>query len=73
MQNVISGRLCGIDENEMRIQLPNGLIQGYPYNGIGDAGLDIDIQWLFDNMGQSVVCLVKDKMITDVKPIGKRL
>ncbi|HUW04788.1 MAG TPA: hypothetical protein VMW01_00870 [Williamwhitmania sp.] len=73
MQNVISGRLVGIDENKVQIQMPNGMIATYPHNGLNDAGAKVDLQWLYDNMGQSVVCLVIDKVITEANPLGARI
>ncbi len=71
MQNVISGRLVSMDENVLRVQMANGIIASYPYNELNDASA-IDLQCIYDNMGQLVVCLIKDGYMTRIKPIGAR-
>ncbi|MBV6341467.1 hypothetical protein [Candidatus Magnetobacterium casense] len=73
VKDIVSGRLVAIDENQIKVQLPTGLIKSYTYEGLGDTGLNVDIQWLYDNMGQRVICLVESGCMTEIKPLGARL
>jgi hypothetical protein len=68
MQSIISGRLAGLEENKVSIQLRTGEIKVYPRKEI-----DVSLQWVFDNMGQSVVCMLQDGFVTDIKPGGQRV
>jgi hypothetical protein len=68
MQNVISGRLAGLEETKISLQLNNGEIKVYPRKE-----LSISLQWVFENMGQPVVCLLKDGAVTDLKPLGQKV
>ena len=69
MQSIISGRLAGLEETKVSIQLRTGEIKIYPRKD-----LSISLQWVFDNMGQPVVCgLLQDGFVTDIKPGGQRI
>jgi hypothetical protein len=68
MQSIISGRLAGLEENKVSIQLRTGEIKIYPRKD-----LSISLQWVFDNMGQPVVCMLQDGFVTDIKPGGQRI
>jgi hypothetical protein len=68
MQNMISGRLAGLEETKISIQLRTGEIKVYPRKE-----LNISLQWVFENMGQPVVCLLQDGVVTDLKPLGQRV
>jgi hypothetical protein len=65
MQSIISGRLAGLEETKVSIQLRTGEIKIYPRKD-----LSISLQWVFDNMGQPVVCMLQDGFVTDIKPGG---
>ena len=68
MQSIISGRLAGLEENKVSIQLRTGEIKIYPRKE-----LNVSLQWVFDNMGQPVVCMLQDGFVTDIKPGGQRI
>ena len=68
MQSIISGRLAGLEENKVSIQLRTGEIKIYPRKE-----LNVSLQWVFDNMGQPVVCMLIDGFVTDIKPGGQRI
>jgi hypothetical protein len=68
MQSIISGRLAGLEENKVSIQLRTGEIKVYPRKE-----LNVSLQWVFDNMGQPVVCMLQDGSVTDIKPGGQRI
>jgi hypothetical protein len=68
MQSIISGRLAGLEETKVSIQLRTGEIKIYPRKD-----LSISLQWVFDNMGQPVVCMLQDGFVTDIKPGGQRI
>jgi hypothetical protein len=68
MQSIISGRLAGLEETKVSIQLRTGEIKIYPRKE-----LSISLQWVFDNMGQPVVCMLEDGFVTDIKPGGQRI
>jgi hypothetical protein len=68
MQSIISGRLAGLEETKVSIQLRTGEIKVYPRKE-----LNVSLQWVFDNMGQSVVCMLQDGFVTDIKPGGQRI
>lgn len=72
MQNVISGKLVGINEDSIQIQMPNGMITSCPHNGLNDNGTAVDLQWLYENMGQSIICLAIDGVVTEANPVGMR-
>jgi hypothetical protein len=65
--NIISGRLVASNNDKLSVQLPTGEICEHKHN------VDLTLQWLFDNMGQQVVCQIKDNCITNIQPIGERL
>jgi len=68
MQSIISGRLAGLEENKVSIQLRTGEIKVYPRKE-----LNVSLQWVFDNMGQLVVCMLQDGFVTDIKLAGQRI
>jgi hypothetical protein len=68
MQSIISGRLSGLEETKVSIQLHTGEIKVYPRKE-----LDVSLQWVFDNMGQPVICMLLDGSVTDIKPAGQRI
>ena len=68
MQSIISGRLAGLEETKVSIQLRTGEIKIYPRKD-----LSISLQWVFDNMGQLVVCMLQDGFVTDIKLAGQRI
>lgn len=68
MQSIISGRLAGLEENKVSIQIRTGEIKIYPRKE-----LNISLQWVFDNMGQPVVCMLQDGYVTDIKLAGQRI
>ena len=68
MQSIISGRLAGLEETKVSIQLRTGEIKVYPRKE-----LDVSLQWVFENMGQPVVCLLKDGFVTEMKASGQKV
>ena len=68
MQSIIAGRLAGLEETKVSIQLRTGEVKVYPRKE-----LNVSLQWVFDNMGQPVVCMLQDGFITDIKPAGQRI
>ncbi len=68
MQSIISGRLAGLEETKVSVQLRTGEIKVYPRKE-----LDISLQWVFENMGQPVICLLKDGVVTELKPLGQKV
>ncbi len=68
MQSSISGRLAGLEETKVSVQLRTGEIKVYPRKE-----LDISLQWVFENMGQPVICLLKDGVVTELKPLGQKV
>jgi hypothetical protein len=68
MQSIISGRLAGLEETKVSIQLHSGEIKVYPRKE-----LSVSLQWVFDNMGQPVICMLLDGFVTDIKPAGQRI
>jgi len=69
-KDFISGKLAAIDATDIGIRLLNGDIKYRPYNGL-DSLEGIDLQWIFENMGERVMCQLEDGIITDIKPLGK--
>lgn len=66
----VSGRLGGFSEEKITVILRNGWPVSYPYNGICNDSEPIDLQWVFENMGHSVICEITDGEITNIKRIG---
>jgi len=62
MQNTVSGRLAGMAANKITIQLPSGENKVYPR---GD--LKKTLQWVFENMGKPLICLLKDGVVEEIK------
>jgi hypothetical protein len=65
MQSVISGRLVGIEETAIRIRLRTGEVKVYPRKEF-----DISLQWAIENLGQPVICLLRDGVVGEVKSLG---
>jgi len=61
-KEIISGTLAAMNENTIGIRFANGDIKYHPYNGLEG----IDLQWVFDNMGQPVICELEDNCIVDM-------
>ena len=61
----ISGKLASMNENEIGIRFANGDITYHPYNGLEGIGL----QWIFENMGQPVICELEDNCIIDMSEL----
>ncbi len=68
MQSIISGRLAGLEETKVSVQLRTGEIKIYPRKE-----LDVSLQWVFENMGQPVICLLKDGIVTELKPLSQKV
>jgi len=68
MQNIISGRLAGLEESKLSIQLRTGEIKVYPRKE-----LNVSLQWVFENMGQPVICLLTDGIVTELKTMGQKI
>ena len=68
MQNIISGRLAGLEETKVSIQLRTGEIKIYPRKE-----LNVSLQWVFENMGQPVVCLLQDGIVTELKSFNQKI
>jgi hypothetical protein len=68
MQNIISGRLAGLEETKVSIQLRTGEIKIYPRKE-----LNVSLQWVFENMGQPVVCLLQDGVVTELKSFTQKI
>jgi hypothetical protein len=68
MQSIISGRLAGLEETKVSVQLRTGEIKIYPRRE-----LDVSLQWVFENMGQPVICLLKDGVVTELKPLSQKV
>ena len=67
MQEVISGYLVGLDESVIRLRLRTGEVKVHPRKE-----LDISAQWVLQNMGQPVICLIEDGVVRKMKPLGQR-
>jgi len=65
MQSVVSGRLVSIGETAIGIRLRTGEVKVYPRKE-----LDISLQWAIENLGQPVMCLMRDGVVGDVKSMG---
>ena len=61
-KDFISGKLASMDESRIGIRLASGDIKYHDYNGLEG----IDLQWVFENMGQPVICELEDNRITDM-------
>jgi len=68
MQNIISGRLAGLEETKVSIQLRTGEIKIYPRKE-----LNVSLQWVFENMGQPVVCSLQDGVVTELKSFNQKI
>jgi hypothetical protein len=68
MQSIISGRLAGLEETKVSVQLRTGEIKIYPRKE-----LEVSLQWVFENMGQPVICLLKDGVVTELKPLSQKV
>ncbi|MBM3156726.1 MAG: hypothetical protein FJ004_05515 [Chloroflexi bacterium] len=68
MQSIISGRLAGLEETKVSVQLRTGEIKIYPRKE-----LNVSLQWVFENMGQPVICLLKDGVVTELKPLSQKV
>jgi hypothetical protein len=68
MQSIISGRLAGLEETKVSVQLRTGEIKIYPRKE-----LEVSLQWVFENMGQPVICLLKDGIVTELKPLSQKV
>jgi len=64
-QTSITGQIVGLEETKVTIQLKSGELKVYPRKE-----LNISLQWVFDNMWQPVVCILKDGVVTDIRSIG---
>jgi hypothetical protein len=68
MQSIISGRLAGLEETKVSIQIHTGEIKIYPRKE-----LNVSLQWVFDNIGHPVVCMLQDGFVTDIKSSAQRI
>jgi hypothetical protein len=68
MQSIISGRLAGLEDTKVSVQLRTGEIKVYPRKE-----LEVSLQWVFENMGQPVICLLKDGIVTELKPLSQKV
>ncbi|HUV53428.1 MAG: hypothetical protein A2Y59_03100 [Chloroflexi bacterium RBG_13_52_14] len=68
MQSIISGRLAGLEDTKVSVQLRTGEIKVYPRKE-----LEVSLQWVFENMGQPVICLLKDGVVTELKPLSQKV
>jgi len=66
MQSVVSGCLVAIEETAIWIRLRTGAVKVYPRKE-----LDISLQWAIENLGQPVMCLMRDGVVGDVKSLGQ--
>jgi len=68
MDIFVSGRLAGLEDTKVSIQLRTGEIKTYPRKE-----LEITLQWVFENMGHPVICQVRDGFVTKIQPLkGKQ-
>jgi len=67
MQEVISGYLVTLDETTITVRLRRGEVKSYERKG-----LDISPQWVLQNMGQPVICLMEDGVVRKMKPLGQQ-
>ncbi|MFC1926605.1 hypothetical protein ACFLWV_02515 [Chloroflexota bacterium] len=65
MEQIVLGRLAGLEENKINIQLGLGDIRALPRQE-----LDVSLQWVLENMGQMVICSLTDGVVTKIKPVG---
>ena len=61
----ISGKLAAMDESRIGIRFVTGDIKYHDYNGLEG----IDLQWVFENMGQPVICELENNCITEMKEL----
>ena len=64
MDTFVSGRLAGIEDTKVSVQLRTGEIKTYPRKE-----LEITLQWVFENMGQPVICQVRDGFVRKIEPL----
>ncbi|MFC1963738.1 hypothetical protein ACFLU2_02135 [Chloroflexota bacterium] len=65
MEQIVLGRLAGLEENKINIQLGLGDIRTLPRQE-----LDVSLQWVLENIGQMVICSLTDGVVTQIKPVG---
>ncbi len=68
MQNMVTGRLAGLEDNKVSIQLRSGETKVFRRKE-----LSVSLEWVFQNMNQPVICLVQDGFVTDVKSLGQKV
>jgi len=68
MQNMVTGRLAGLEDNKVSIELRTGEIKVFHRKE-----LNISLEWVYQNMGQPVICLLEDGCVTDLKSLGQKV
>lgn len=62
MQQIVFGCLAGLDQGSIEIDVGKGQVRVYPRQE-----LDVSLEWLFDNMGKRVACILRDGIVVQVK------
>ena len=63
-QQVVFGGLAGLEEHSVEIDVGRGQVKVYPR-----GELDISLEWVFNNMGKKVMCLLRDGKVTEMKAL----
>ena len=65
-QQIVFGQLAAVEEKSISLQLGrSGEVKIYPRRE-----LDISLEWIFDNMGRRVMCMLRDGVVTEVKTLA---
>lgn len=64
-QQIVSGLLSGLEETAISIAVRGGEVRVYPRRE-----LDISLDWVSDNLGKRVLCMLQDGVVTQVKAFG---
>jgi hypothetical protein len=61
-QQIVFGGLAAIEEHSVEIEVGRGQVKVYPR-----GELDISLEWVFNNMGKRVMCLLRDGKVVEIK------
>ena len=63
-QQMVLGLLAGLEQNSISVQARTGEIKVYPRRE-----LDVSLDWVFENTGKRIMCLLRDGVVTEVKTL----
>lgn len=61
-QQVVFGGLAGLEEHSVEIDVGRGQVKVYPR-----GELDVSLEWVLDNMGKRVMCLLREGKVVEIK------